>query len=71
MSNKAPNGWEHPVRRRDVQDAIERWTSAALAATDGTGRVSVEFDFHEWTAVQATPAHRGKRMPLTAQTRRR
>ncbi len=62
---------KHPLRRPEVLAQLEQWTTEALRANDGTGRVVFEFDFQEWRAISYRPIVEGRRRRLTAEAKRR
>lgn len=66
-----PRDWKNPLRRTDVQSELERVSRAFLREHGGTGQVSLTVDFHDWTAVQYVVTTKGRRVPLTRDTRRR
>ena len=60
----------HPIRRPDVQDDVERWTTEMLSANGGHGRICIEFDFKDWQPVSYRPVMEGRRRPLTGDGKR-
>jgi hypothetical protein len=56
---------KHPIRDVEIQADIERWTLEHLRNHRGTGRISIEFDFNNWTAVSIRPLMEGPRKRLT------
>lgn len=59
------NGHENPLRRLDVQDDFAEVARMVLARSNGTGRVTVEFDFHNWSARSWRCIVEGGRKDLT------
>jgi hypothetical protein len=56
---------KHPIRLPQVQLDIEAWTESLLVGQEGTGRVTIEFDFKEWQPISYRPRLEGRKRRLT------